>query len=62
MDQITKHDFHAYERVRAGGRFNMMTDSRRAMSEASLDRDVYVAIISNYEALLEKYGRPNATH
>jgi hypothetical protein len=53
VDQISEADFRAYERVRQGGRFNMMfPDARKA---TGLDMDTYQTVMSNYGALVTKY-------
>lgn len=44
-------DYKAYERVRLGGRYNMIMDGARAMRAAKLDRDSYLFVMKNYDAL-----------
>ena len=51
----TKDEFLAYERVRASGRFNMITDCMEAAKAAGLDITLYIAILSKYEELAKKY-------
>ena len=40
-----------YERVRSGGKYNMITDGSRASRAAQLNRDEYMFCINNYSAL-----------
>ena len=54
--KISKEKFKAYEEVRRSGMFNMMTDSESARKYASLSREDYVTIISNYSKLKALYG------
>lgn len=53
--KITKKQFLAYERVRKGGKFNMVMDSKKAARESGLDLDTYFEIIKNYGKLHDKY-------
>jgi hypothetical protein len=56
-----REDFEAYERVRRGGEFNMITEWPAAAKAASLSREEYLAVIKNYCALTELYpGRRGA--
>ena len=55
FEKITRKEFAAYERVRKSGVYNMITQSALATAAAGLDADVYISIIRNYEALMEKY-------
>ena len=43
-------DWRAYERVRKGGRYNMITDPR-ANRATKLLHDQYLFVLQNYEAL-----------
>lgn len=54
-----KEKFERYEKVRRGGRFNMITESSRAAKAAGLSEDDYWEVISNYSELKEKYGKRN---
>ena len=53
--KITKKQFLAYERVRKGGKFNMVMDSKKAARESGLDLDTYFEIVKNYGKLHDKY-------
>lgn len=53
LEKITEEDFVAYEEVRHGGLFNMLDPNARVLT--GLDRDTYFGILSNYEALMEKF-------
>jgi hypothetical protein len=43
--------FDRYVRVQKSGKFNMLTDSRRAQAAARLSRDAYWFVVENYSAL-----------
>ena len=51
--RITKNEFDAYEGVRRYGAWNMFDPEARAAT--GLEKDKYVAIISNYNALKDKF-------
>ena len=53
LDELTESDFRAYERVRVLGFFNMFDP--RAESASGLDKDTYIGVLSNYEALMERF-------
>ena len=53
LDELTESDFRAYEKVRVRGKFNMW--DRRAESASGLDIDTYLGVLSNYEALMERF-------
>ena len=53
LDELTESDFRSYERVRVRGKFNMW--DRRAESASGLDTDTYLGVLSNYEALMERF-------
>ena len=52
-DLPTKKQFEAFERVRKEGSHNMF-DSR-AIDASGLSRDVFMKVLKNYTALMEKY-------
>lgn len=52
-DQITAEEFAAYTSIQASGAFNML-DSR-AIAASGLDPEIYIAIITNYSYLSEKF-------
>ena len=53
LDELTESDFRSYERVRVRGKFNMW--DRRAEAASGLDTDTYLGVLSNYEALMERF-------
>ena len=53
LDELTESDFRSYERVRVLGFFNMF--DHRAESASGLDKDTYIGVLSNYEALMERF-------
>lgn len=55
IDGITKKDFEAYERVRRGGRYNMLTHSKQAARLADLSPEKYRVILRHYEKLMKKW-------
>lgn len=55
IDEITKKDFQAYERVRRGGRYNMLTHIKQAARLADLSCKKYIAILKDYEKLMKKW-------
>ena len=50
---ITKQDFEDYERVRAGGRWNMFDPN--AQRATGLNRETYLAVMWHYMVLMEKW-------
>lgn len=42
-----------YEKVRRGGKYNMIADSNAAMEEANLAKDEYFYAINHYGRLIE---------
>ena len=48
MSKITKEQFMSYERVRRGGRFNMLAPNARALS--GLSKEVYSEIMLSLSA------------
>ena len=55
VDQITKREFQAYERVRRAGRYNMRTNAALARRDAGLSQETYDAILRHYSALAAKW-------
>ena len=53
LDELTESDFRNYERVRVRGKWNMYDP--RAESASGLDKDTYLGVLSNYEALMERF-------
>ena len=53
---ITAEQFRAYQKVQNDGHWNMIMEAGNAMKEAGLDAETYLAIIKNYNKLLEKFG------
>lgn len=49
------NNWRAYERVRAGGRYNMFTNAAQRM--AGLNRDEFFFVMDNYSALKEAAER-----
>ena len=41
-------DWRAYERVRKAGRYNMITEARRAQQATGLSIDSYLFVMGNY--------------
>lgn len=62
MEEITKADVEAYERVRSSGKWNMLMDAASAMRDMKLnprhksDTDKYKAIVKNYGELMKKFN------
>jgi len=54
ISEITKDMVERYERVRAGGAYNMLDP--RARQLVGVPEPVYAKIVFNYQALLEKFG------
>ena len=55
--QVSKRQFAAFERVRASGRFNMLTHSADARREAGLSKAAYSYILKNYSLLMETWPK-----
>ena len=51
-----KKIFERYEKVRASGKYNMITEANQAMDEANLRPCDYYYAMFNYELLKRKYG------
>ena len=51
----SKRAFQGYERVRASGLFNMITQATRAAQVAGLTRKEYRAVVRHYSELTDKY-------
>lgn len=62
MEEITKVEVEAYERVRSSGKWNMVMDADNAMLDMKLnprhksDKTKYQTIIQNYSALVKKFN------
>lgn len=62
MEEITKAEIEAYEKVRCSGKYNMVTDASRAMLDMKLnprhktDMDKYFKILMNYSELMKKFN------
>jgi len=54
MNEILEWEFEAYEEVRLSGEYNMYSPQARAIT--GLDKKTYIAIMSNYVELKEKWG------
>ncbi len=54
-EAVKKKEFEAYERVRMGGRWNMLIDSRWAAHDANLPQDRYWAVLNNYSECAKKW-------
>ena len=54
LDQLTKDDFKAYERVRASGVTNMF-DVRMVERLSGLDGDTILGVMKNYDSLVKKF-------
>ena len=48
-----KKDFESYEKVRVRGLWNMWAPEARTAT--GLSRDIYLAVLSNYDALVKQY-------
>jgi len=53
LDELTESDFRNYERVRVRGKWNMFDP--RAESASGLDKDTYLGVLSNYNALMQRF-------
>ena len=51
--KVTKDDFDAYDDIRTYGAWNMFDP--RAIEASGLERKVYLAVMSEYSELKEKY-------
>ena len=51
--KVTKDDFDAFEDIRTYGAWNMFDP--RAIEASGLERKVYLAVMSEYSELKEKY-------
>ena len=60
VDQVTRREFRAYERIRRSGKYNMMTHGAMARSDARISKAAYSAILQNYLALLQKWPEVRA--
>jgi len=52
----TREEFAAYERVRRGGRFNVITEAGYAAYEAGLTHERYTAVLRCYGEAKRRYG------
>ena len=55
LSELTEADYRAYERVRAGGRYNMLMDADKAARAARLSRETYLGVLTHYTELSERY-------
>ena len=53
MKDILRSEWEEYRRVQDSGLYNMFSPD--AIRDSGLDRDTYLAIMDNYEALYEKF-------
>jgi hypothetical protein len=51
---VSKEDFRAFQCVRQDGQHNMM--SPQARQEADVEKHIWIAIMKNYDMLIDKYG------
>jgi hypothetical protein len=56
IDNISFEDFHAFIRIRDGGKFNMMTQCAEAAVAERISVDKHIAIMMNFDTLMSKYG------
>jgi hypothetical protein len=54
VQDITKEQFEAYNKVRETGKYNMVMDANDAAKEAGLSMDQYWEIIKKYDKLYKK--------
>ena len=54
MENITEKQFKKYEKVRKGGKWNMLHPQAEAAT--GLDNKAYMIIINNYVELSKKYS------
>lgn len=53
---MNEYDMYCrYEKVRLGGKFNMITEAVDAMKEAGLTQDEYLTVIHHYSEFRDKY-------
>jgi hypothetical protein len=52
--EVSQEEWEAYLEVQESGDFNMLDPNARLT--AGLERDVWLAIMSNYEELEDEYG------
>jgi len=55
--EVTEQDFLDYVEVQESGEFNMFDP--RARAETDLSKEVWIAIISNYDELTKEFGSRN---
>ena len=60
LDDLTIKDFKAFERVRAGGRYNMLDE--RAEQATGLDTATFKGVMENYGALSAKADAESANN
>lgn len=56
IEEITKEEFNAFNRIRNEGKYNMIMDADQAASEAGLSRKKWFDIIQNYSELWSKFN------
>lgn len=61
LEDISRREFQAYERIRRSGKFNMITHGHLARSKAHLGTETYSAILVFYEKLVEKWPEVRET-
>ena len=59
MENITGKQFKKYEKVRKGGKWNMLYPQAEAAT--GLDNKAYMIIINNYVELSKKYSNSEET-
>lgn len=53
---MTEYEMYCrYEKVRLGGKFNMITEAVDAMKAAGLSQDEYLTVIHHYSEFRDKY-------
>ena len=60
INEISLDDFLAYRDVQMMGNYNMFDPNARLAT--GLERNIYVGIISNYQALADKYSAEVEEH
>ena len=55
LEDITKEEFQAYERVRRSGRINMITEADRGARLAKISAGTYLGIIVHYRTLAAQW-------
>ena len=55
MLEDMKDSFIKYEKIRQGGRYNMITDAKYVAEEIGVKLNYYYSIIENYSELKEMY-------